>query len=152
MNLIEKLGGYDRASKIANCKSGVVHPTKPLLDALLEYRRANNIFEVGDYALPNSDHSNEVHFLSNWYIKDLDFRYKTKSGGWGVIVKSCMSTAWRHATDEEIKAGHRIIHPTDNLSHLTDHCTDIRNHISPNTIVLDSDVINFDLYISMRSK
>lgn len=151
MNLIEKLGGYDRASKIANCKSGVVHPTKPLLDALLEYRRANNIFEVGDYALPNSDHSNEVHFLSDWYIKDLDFRYKTKSGGWGVIVKSCMSTAWRHATDEEIKAGHRISH-TDNLSHLTDHCTDIRNHISPNTIVLDSDVINFDLYIPMRSK
>ena len=40
---------------------------------------------------------------------------------------------------------------TDNLSHF-DHCTDIRNHISPNTIVLDSDVINFDLYIPMRSK
>ena len=158
MNLIEQLGGYDRASKIANCKSGVVHPTKPLLDALLEYRRANNIFEVGDYALPNSDHSNEVHFLSDWYIKDLDFRCKTKSGGWGVIVKSCMSTAWRHATDEEIKAGHRINH-TDNLSHFDhctaianhgtptnkgtdnlsyfDHCSDIRNHVSPNTVVVD---------------
>lgn len=40
---------------------------------------------------------------------------------------------------------------TDNLSNF-DHCTDIRNHISPNTIVLDSDVINFDFYIPMRSK
>ena len=45
-----------------------------------------------------------------------------------------------------------IANHTDNLSHLTDHYTDIRSHISPNTIVLDSDVINFDLYISMRSK
>ena len=44
-----------------------------------------------------------------------------------------------------------IANHTDNLSHF-DHCTDIRNHISPNTIVLDSDVINFDLYIPMRSK
>ena len=27
--------------------------------------------------------------------------------------------------------------PTDNLSHLTDNCTDIRNHISPNTKVIE---------------
>lgn len=26
---------------------------------------------------------------------------------------------------------------TDNLSHLTDHCTDIRNHLSPNTKVIE---------------
>ena len=133
MNLIEKLGGYDRASKIANCKSGVVHPTKPLLDALLEYRRANNIFEVGDLII--------FGLIGNGVMM------------WDECLRMFLSQGLiRHATDAEIKAGHRIIHPTDNLSHLTDHCTDIRNHISPNTIVLDSDVINFDLYISMRSK
>ncbi|WP_171498386.1 hypothetical protein [Acinetobacter bereziniae] len=38
--------------------------------------------------------------------------------------------AWRHATPEEIKAGHRI-------DDTTDHVTDIRNHVSPSTIVKD---------------
>jgi len=37
---------------------------------------------------------------------------------------------WRHATPEEIKAGHRI-------DDTTDHLTDIRNHISPSTKVID---------------
>lgn len=36
----------------------------------------------------------------------------------------------RHATLEEIKAGHRI-------DDTTDHVTDIRNHVSPNTRVVD---------------
>ena len=74
----------------------------------LEYRRVNNIFEVGDYVLPNSNYSDQVHFLSEWYIDGLDFRYKTSSGGWGIIVKACMGNAWRHATDLEIAAGHRL--------------------------------------------
>ena len=38
--------------------------------------------------------------------------------------------AWRHATPEEIKAGHRI-------DDTTDHVTDIRNHLSPSTRVVD---------------
>lgn len=36
----------------------------------------------------------------------------------------------RHATPAEIKAGHRI-------DDTTDHVTDIRNHVSPNTRVVD---------------
>lgn len=36
----------------------------------------------------------------------------------------------RHATPEEIKAGHRI-------DDTTDHITDIRNHVSPSTRVVD---------------
>lgn len=36
----------------------------------------------------------------------------------------------RHATPEEIKAGHRI-------DDITDHVTDIRNHLSPSTRVVD---------------
>ncbi|UOH19872.1 hypothetical protein [Acinetobacter sp. NyZ410] len=35
-----------------------------------------------------------------------------------------------HATSEEIKAGHRI-------DDITDHVTDIRNHVSPSTRVVD---------------
>ena len=74
----------------------------------LEYRRQHGIFEVGDYVLLKSNYSDQVHFLSEWYIDGLDFRYKTSSGGWGIIVKACMGNAWRHATDEEIAAGHRL--------------------------------------------
>ena len=76
--------------------------------AALEHRRQHNIFEVGDYVLPNSNHSNEVHFLSEWYIDGLDFRYKTSSGRWGIIVKSCMTDSWRHATDAEREANRRL--------------------------------------------
>ena len=121
MNLIEDLGGYANSKGVLEaykkngwsisdvCKGFHQYFTiEDLEKATIQYRREHRIFEVGDYALPNSDHSNEVHFLSDWYIKDLDFRYKTKSGCWGVIVKSCMSTAWRHATDAEIKEGRRL--------------------------------------------
>ena len=76
--------------------------------AALENRRQHNIFEVGDSILPISNHSDQVHFLSAWYIENLDFRYTTNSGSWGIIVKSLMGGAWRHATDEEIKAGKRL--------------------------------------------
>lgn len=130
-NLIEQLGGYEKAKGIFNnCpqhyheyqlnnigpyKAGYYRDAYKnrvsmikLKKALLEHRRANNIFEVGDYVLPNSNYSDQVHFLSEWYIDGLDFRYKTSSGGWGIIVKSCMGNAWRHATDEEITAGHRL--------------------------------------------
>ncbi len=77
-------------------------------NALLEYRRQHNIFEVGDSVLPISNYSDQVHFLADWYIENLDFRYTTNSGSWGIIVKSLMDGAWRHATNEEIKAGKRL--------------------------------------------
>lgn len=104
MNLIEQLGGY-QAAKAEGEKWGF---DDFLNNQLLEYRRQHNIFEVGDYILPISNHSDQVHFLSEWYIENLDFRYTTKSGSWGIIIKACMVGAWRHATDLEIKAGHRL--------------------------------------------
>ena len=55
MNLIEQLGGYEKAKgylkkypfKIYSCKDTIDKIS--LSDALLEHRRANNIFEVGDW-------------------------------------------------------------------------------------------------------
>ena len=114
MNLIERLGGYDSLKK-------EYEETLPLIQKgykskgmeiirllLLEHRRQHNIFEVGDSVLPISNYSDQVHFLADWYIENLDFRYTTNSGSWGIIVKSLMDGAWRHATDEEIKAGKRL--------------------------------------------
>ena len=67
-------------------------------------------FKVGDFVLPiSNEFSNEVCELTEDYVGQ-DFKYKTKKGGFGYIVKSFMPTAWRHATPEEIAAGHRIDH------------------------------------------
>lgn len=63
-----------------------------------------NEYKVGDFVLPVSlKFTNEVCELS----EDLgyDFRYKTKSGRWGFIVKSFLPVSWRHATGEEITSG-----------------------------------------------
>lgn len=107
MNLIEQLGGYEVAKKKYSERPHAF-VWGDIGKALLSYRRQHNIFEVGDYILPISNHSDQVHFLSEWYIENLDFRYTTKSGSWGIIIKACMVGAWRHATDLEIAAGHRL--------------------------------------------
>ena len=125
MNLIEQLGGYEKAKVKAkelkydlnnleflgggSARESMYEKLDSIDHALLQYRRENNIFEVGDSVVLISGHSDEVHFLSDWYIENLDFRYTTKSGAWGVIVKSCMNGVWRHATDAEIKANKREV-------------------------------------------
>jgi len=105
MNLIEKLGGYERAKAIANCKSGVVHPTKQLLDALLEHRRANNIFELGD----------KVVYLGGAGLNGLfEIESLTKTGKPKTVRTKrfgnfpCRHLTVRHATDEEIKADRKL--------------------------------------------
>ena len=110
--MVELLGGYEEAKKEfaeqLNADKPYPNETENNKRILLDYRRAHNIFEVGDYALPISNYSDQVHFLSEWYIENLDFRYTTKSGSWGILIKACMGTAWRHATDPEIKANRRL--------------------------------------------
>jgi hypothetical protein len=120
MNLIEQLGGYEKAKEILSRErnSENIDPViylngneiliDAICDALLEYRRQHNIYEVGDSVVLVKGHTNAVHYLSGWYIEGLDFRYTTKPSGWGVIVKSYMPGIWRHATDAEIKAGKRL--------------------------------------------
>ena len=105
MNLIEQLGGYERAKSIANCKSGIVHPTQQLLDALLEYRREHNIFEVGDkVVLVDLRCSNDIWCVSESSTSDYVGVIKEGMLGFSVIHKSMI----RHVTDAEIKAGHRL--------------------------------------------
>ena len=103
MNLIEQLGGYERAKSIADCKSGIVHPTQQLLDALLEYRREHNIFEVGDKVVSTLDGDED---WKNAVCEILAFHKK-------MAITTGFSCAihhydYRHATDEEIAAGRRL--------------------------------------------
>ena len=112
MNLIEQLGGYERAKDglhrlklekkdLLTCGDLVVVESE-IDAALIEYRRQHNIFEVGDsfvnyaddaiYTVLSIDQNNRMHGKSG------DKNVWTYFGRFGL----------RHATDEEIKAGKRL--------------------------------------------
>ncbi len=120
MNLIEQLGGYesakskcDRANKEGYLLLSVpvqngfgdiyVHKVE---EALLEYRRANNIYEVGDKVVLAGDgtwgHLFEVEKMSPKGRKPT----KLKTDVFGNFHVGC--NVVRHATDAEIKAGKRL--------------------------------------------
>jgi hypothetical protein len=106
MNLIEQLGGYERAKY----EFELIKEMKPIYPGeietndrlLLEYRRAHNIFEMDDYII----HDGELKVFAMWsnaidgcayigyaYAEDGEMAHKDE---------------FRHATDEEIKAGKRL--------------------------------------------
>ena len=99
MNLIEQLGGYERASKF--CDKEIKDGGYPygLIDELLEYRRENNIFENGDKVTAKDNFRigviSEIKDGSAWII--FDSASKMLSPFWHI----------RHATDEEIEQGFR---------------------------------------------
>ncbi len=110
MNLIEQLGGYERTKNhrdyLIDFGNEFNRPNKyevnKINNALLEYRRAHNIFEMGDYII----HDGELKVFAMWsnaidgcayigyaYAEDGEMAHKDE---------------FRHATDEEIKAGKRL--------------------------------------------
>lgn len=102
MNLIEQLGGYERAKH----EFEMIKEMKPIYPGeietnnrlLLEYRRQHNIFEEGDWVYPVAKGSS------------FGARQITEKGD--VLIYSdhliLNMHHWRHATDEEIKAGKRL--------------------------------------------
>ena len=114
MNLIEQLGGYERAKAFLNAasytmdelimmqRSGVrpQHVEK----ALLEYRRQHSIFEVGDFVLRNDGFRNVLKVTSiEGEYANLVRRVDGES-----IWSRFKLVDIRHATDAEIKAGKRL--------------------------------------------
>ncbi|MFW2105573.1 hypothetical protein [Acinetobacter guillouiae] len=92
----------------------------------------NDAFKAGDLVVSTLDGQ---EFWMNCICKIEAFHKKmaiTSCGG-----HSIHHYEFRHATPEEIKAGHRI-------DGTTDHVTDIRNHVSPSTIVTDLHVNETD--------
>lgn len=102
MNLIEKLGGYEKA-KDKFRDNGSFHSDR-IKSALLQYRRENNIFEVGDFVLTIDQFFGDSIFK----IRDVYSRYDGlrialfEHGGFFRL------SALQHATPSEIKAGHRL--------------------------------------------
>ena len=110
MNLIEQLGGYERAKDglhrlklekkdLLTCGDLVVVESE-IDAALIEYRRQHNIFEVGDKVV--SKENNEFVYT-----------VITVDGGLGRLKNILFDHVYplhdfRHATDAEIKAGKRL--------------------------------------------
>lgn len=95
MNLIDKLGGYDSLKKeyeetLPLIQNGYKSKGMEIIRLLLlEYRRQNNIFEIGDLVVFKKEYSKDsvIHKIDS-------LRAGTK----------CL----RHATDEEIEKGRRL--------------------------------------------
>ena len=95
MNLIEQLGGYERAKIIQGSREmGGLPYDLDLEDALLQYRRQHNIFEVGDKVVIKA----EPFWPEDYIIQTVGQEH---IGKWYMA-------AWKHATDAEIKAGKRL--------------------------------------------
>ena len=94
MNPIERLGGYEKVNKAVKKIDIRSDRYKRLKASLLQYRRQHNIFEVGDKVVVK-DHP---FWPEDYVILTVEQEH---------IGKWYMS-AWRHATDAEIKAGKRL--------------------------------------------
>ena len=101
MNLIEQLGGYEKASRELGLKEKnsvlqccIAVTAEMIRDALLEYRRQHNIFEVGDKVVIKA----EPFWPEDYIIQTVGQEH---IGKWYMA-------AWKHATDAEIKAGKRL--------------------------------------------
>ena len=95
MNLIEQLGGYEKAKVILQA---VGHEHDAML---LEYRRQHNIFEVGDKVIGSKLFDDRI-FEFQYYLPELSMAVISKDGA--AIGLNQLG----HATDAEIKAGKRL--------------------------------------------
>ena len=105
MNLIERLGGYEKAKavQIRRAMDGILHEYDfQLVDALLSYRRQHNIFEPDDYII----HDGELKVFAMWSSAVEGCAYI----GYAYAENGEMAhkDEFRHATPEEIKAGRRL--------------------------------------------
>ena len=92
MNLIEKLGGYEKAKQKYSERPFDL-AWADIGQALLEYRREHNIFEVGDFiVLLHTNYKSDVFALTKSFKEIYDEK--------GIV--------YRHATDAEIQAGRRL--------------------------------------------
>lgn len=120
MNLIEQLGGYEKAKEKrddishtldngellggGDAREGLYERLESIDKALFEYRRQHNIFEVGDLV------TYKAHFKGMWregFGKiteiDEDLEIVNIDENVGVAISEI-----EHANDEEIKAGKRL--------------------------------------------
>ena len=107
MNLVERLGGYERAKH----EFEMIKEMKPTYPGeietndrlLLEYRRQHNIFEVGDKVVSRCA-DKEIRIFTYQETIGRNILVKCKKGKGYCYPKKWFS----HANDAEIKAGKRL--------------------------------------------
>lgn len=122
MNIIEQLGGYEKAKAkrddinhtLENCeflgggdaREGLYERLESVEQALLKYRRQHNIFEVGDKVVSKHENLN----LFGDVVLEIEYFRKLSSVVWVRFTNEndYRVDALRHATPEEIKAGKRL--------------------------------------------
>ena len=104
MNLIEQLGGYEKAKEWVNPSIEAISQ-EVLKSELLEYRRQHNIFEEFDMLvyMEMSDISKIYRMVS---AKPNSEGYIWMMGKGGHVYENIKYLT--HANDEEIKAGKRL--------------------------------------------
>lgn len=118
MSLIEQLGGYERAKYFSENSAMVGSKREKLKLEFLEYRRANNIFEDGDWAFPLIRIIDEIEGVGRFICAEkgeLVVIREMKNKGAYCSHEHRLDNSFymalsefRHATDEEIKAGKRL--------------------------------------------
>lgn len=101
MNLIEQLGGYEKAKEWVNPSIEAISQ-EFLKSELLEYRRQHNIFEVGDDVVLSDGNCTLMYKLHERIGK---YVYLKRPSGREYDFNIDQI---RHATPEEIKAGKRL--------------------------------------------
>ncbi len=110
IDLIEQLGGYEKAKEMhtAQLKAGLA--PYGYEEALLQYRREHNIFEVGDKVViknkPQS--SNRLHVILR--VENSRYFIAPIHGDLTMHMLGCMASDFylRHAEPKEIQAGGRL--------------------------------------------
>ena len=113
MNLIERLGGYEKSKRelelkeedsVFQCCNAIT--SDMIRNALLEHRRQHNIFEVGDKVVSKYENLN----LFGDVVLEIEYFRKLSSVVWVRFTNEndYRVDALRHAIDLEIKAGRRL--------------------------------------------
>ena len=110
MDLIKQLGGYEKAkSYVVDANAcGAFDDENKIKSALLEHRRANNIFEVGDKVIRLDVDNIFIYTVQKVTLDLITVVRKKKPNAvqtWGMWLGN---NELRHTTDEEIAAGHRL--------------------------------------------
>ena len=108
MSLIEQLGGYERAKIIQGSREmGGLPYDLDLEDALLQYRRQHNIFEVGDKVVFIESELKNPKLMTVIEVSEPICGFLMAECNLG-ITNGFYPSRYRHANDEEIKAGKRL--------------------------------------------
>lgn len=103
MNLIEQLGGYEKAKGWIEVNAIDVDWLQlgKYRKELLEYRRQHNIFEAGDFIVYGS-------ITALFIVEQEGTPMLLRHSRTGRIFRKPVGGNMRHANDEEIKAGKRL--------------------------------------------